>query len=106
MVTNKYRHLAVSLLESLNIADLFVTVTGGTCAGKAKPHPDPILLACERLQVASEASLMVGDSYDDEEAALAAGASYQEVTDGYSAQDTGRPDRLPPKRIASLLELL
>ena len=105
VVTNKYKYLASPLLSKLNLASMFTTVVGGTCAGKAKPHPEPVLLACSQLGVAPAQALMVGDSYYDEEAAFAAGASYRQVTYGY-ADHNKRPDGPEPATIDSLLELV
>ncbi len=41
--------------------------------GKFKPDPAPLYLACERLGVPSRVAWMVGDSYHDIEAGVAAG---------------------------------
>lgn len=74
VVTNTPRPLADDLLARAGVgADV---VIGGTDAPRAKPWPDPILLACERLGVAPERALMVGDTRYDAEAALAAGAAF------------------------------
>lgn len=106
VVTNKFRYLAVPLLEALGVAPLFTTVIGGTCAGKAKPHPEPILLACSRLSVAPEDAMMVGDSKYDQAAALAAHTAYSEVTYGYTTEPAHAVDRPTPIHIDSLLDLL
>lgn len=105
VVTNKYKHLATRLLSELNLAFMFTTVVGGTCAGKAKPHPEPVLLACSQLGVAPQQALMVGDSCYDEGAALAAGAAYYQVTYGYE-DHSKRSDGPGPATIDSLLELV
>lgn len=106
VVTNKFRYLAVPLLGALGVAPLFTTIIGGTCAGKAKPHPEPILLACNRLAVAPEDAMMVGDSKYDQAAALAAHTAYCEVTYGYTTTLSDDADRPTPTCIDSLLDLL
>lgn len=106
VVTNKYRHLAMPLLEALKLSDFFTTVIGGDCTDSPKPHPKPLLLACERLQVAPEQTIMVGDAYYDEAAAIEAQASYRQVTYGYTDASL-RPADLPPlKLIDSFTDLL
>ena len=51
-------------------------VVGGTDVERAKPAPDMVLLACERLGVAPGASWVVGDTAYDRDAARAAGARF------------------------------
>ena len=83
-VTNKPAAFTGPLLERTGLAPYFaVTVSGDTLADK-KPHPAPLLHACERLGVAVGEALMVGDSANDAEAARAAGMPVLLVTYGYS----------------------
>ena len=51
-------------------------LVGGTDVARAKPAPDMVLLACDRLGVAPGASWVVGDTAYDLEAARAAGARF------------------------------
>jgi phosphoglycolate phosphatase len=82
-VTNKPAAFTGPLLERMGIAGFFgATVSGDTLAEK-KPHPAPLLHACELLGVGGEA-LMIGDSANDAEAARAAGMPVLLVTYGYS----------------------
>ncbi len=103
VVTNKYRHLAVPLLEDLKLMPFFGVVVGGSCADKPKPWPHPILLACQSLGVDPEQAVMVGDSYNDQAAAEAAGSAYYQVTYGYGDGTTGLK---PPDTIDSISELV
>ena len=83
-VTNKPAAFTAPLLERMGIAGFFgATVSGDTLPDK-KPHPAPLLHACERLGVAVGEALMVGDSANDAEAARAAGMPVLLVTYGYS----------------------
>lgn len=47
---------------------------------KHKPDPTPVLVACERLGVKAEESIMVGDSIFDMQCAKSAGAEFAAVT--------------------------
>jgi HAD superfamily hydrolase (TIGR01509 family) len=51
-------------------------LVGGTDVENAKPAPDMVLLACERLGVAPAEAIVVGDTEYDRKAALAAGARF------------------------------
>jgi phosphoglycolate phosphatase/AHBA synthesis associated protein len=51
-------------------------VVGGTDVPHPKPAPDMVLLACERLGLATGEVLFVGDSRYDREAAAAAGVRF------------------------------
>jgi pyrophosphatase PpaX len=83
VVTSKRRvgiELAFTALPEL--ADLFdVSVATGDTE-RHKPHPDPILLALERLQAPPEDAAYVGDSPFDVQAAKAAGVFAVAVTWG------------------------
>lgn len=83
-VTNKPAAFTGPLLERMGIAGYFgATVSGDTLAEK-KPHPAPLIHACELLGVTVAESLMIGDSANDAEAARAAGMRVLLVTYGYS----------------------
>jgi HAD superfamily hydrolase (TIGR01549 family) len=55
---------------------LFATVVGYDDTTRHKPHAEPLLLACERLGVAPEATVYVGDAPTDMACARAAGAHF------------------------------
>jgi len=83
-VTNKPEAFTLPLLERVGIARYFqVTVSGDTLPEK-KPHPAPLLHACEKLAIPPSAAWMIGDSDNDAEAARAAGIPVLLVTYGYS----------------------
>lgn len=84
IVTNKQTAFTLPLLEQTGLADYFdAVVCGDTCAEK-KPHPMPLLHACELLGVAPELTLMVGDSINDAQAARAAGMAVVILPYGYN----------------------
>jgi putative hydrolase of the HAD superfamily len=63
-------------LERLGLAPFFSTIVTSAEAGAAKPDPRPFLVALERLGVAADRALHVGDSPADEEGAHAAGLRF------------------------------
>jgi phosphoglycolate phosphatase len=104
VVTNKARPLAVQLLHQLTLHQWIDAVVGGDCCEHRKPSPEPLLLACKKLQVASREALMVGDSTTDVLAARAADIPVVCVPYGYNE---GRDPRDLPcdAFIESLTEL-
>lgn len=83
LVTNKPERFLASLLAQAEIDTYFTCVLGGDTLAQGKPHPLPLLTACERLQVMPQSSLMIGDSRQDILAARAAGMTCVAVTYGY-----------------------
>ena len=73
VVTSKSREFAqrgLRLCALWEFMDVFVSMDDSS---RHKPHPEPLLLALERLQVAPEHAVYVGDSRHDMQAARAAG---------------------------------
>ena len=62
--------------------------------GKYKPDPDPLRLACERLNVSTRDAWMVGDGYHDIEAAVAAGMPAIWISHGRERNFTATPPRV------------
>ncbi len=84
VVTNKHRRFATALLDRLDLTkDVEVVVGGDTCE-RRKPDPQPLLFACESLNVPLSQALMVGDSINDVTAARAAGIPVICVPYGYN----------------------
>jgi phosphoglycolate phosphatase len=84
VVTNKPRLIAAALLVHLRLSQWIDLVVGGDTAEQRKPHPQPLLHACEALQVSVSEALMVGDSATDVLAARAAGLRIVCVPYGYN----------------------
>jgi phosphoglycolate phosphatase len=105
LVTNKQQRFAASLMDLLGLAPFIDVVVGGDRCERRKPDPQPLLYACDHLQVAAERALMVGDSINDVEAARGAGMPVVCVSYGYNeGQD---PRSLPcDALIDSLADLL
>ena len=105
VVTNKHAWLTEPLLESLDLHRRAACVVSGDATTHPKPHPAPLLLACERLSVAPDAAVYVGDSRSDIESGRAAGITTVSAGWGYldpddppqcwgADIDTGTPDEL------------
>ena len=105
VVTNKHAWLTEPLLEALDLHRRAACVVSGDSAAHAKPHPAPLLLACERLSIAPCTAVYVGDSRSDIESGRAAGVTTVSAGWGYldpddpperwgADVDTGTPDDL------------
>lgn len=84
VVTNKPLPFTAPLLQQVGLADYFHSVIGGECLPQRKPHPLPLLHVCEQVGARPTASLMVGDSRNDVDAAKAAGMVSAALTYGYN----------------------
>lgn len=104
VVTNKPAAFTGPLLTTLGLADFFLLQVSGDTTAEKKPHPLPILHACQWLGVAPARNLHVGDSDNDLLAARAAGCLAWAVPYGYTetgAVDTALADAL----VSSVLEV-
>ena len=75
VVTSKTASTARRGLRLFSMERFFNEVIGMEDTTRHKPHPDPIILALERLNMNSSECLMVGDSPHDIESARAAGVT-------------------------------
>lgn len=73
VVTNKLHRFTMPLLERMSLHERAACIVSGDTAARAKPHPDPLLEASRRIDVAPQRCLYVGDDERDVQAALAAG---------------------------------
>jgi len=87
VVTNKPAAFTAPLLEALGIDGFFGVTVSGDTLGVKKPDPAPLVHAADRLGVATEACLFVGDSAADQAAAAAAGMPLVRVPYGYPGDD-------------------
>lgn len=96
VATTKRGSVARELLRTLDAEQFFDAIEGS--AGTSMPHkpaPDLLLHVCEKLDVAPERSLMVGDTLRDIYAARRAGMRSAAVTFGMGGSDAiiaARPD--------------
>ncbi len=88
VVTNKAQAFTLPLLERVGLAHYFDVIVSGDTLVKKKPDAAPLLHACERIGVAPQRTIMVGDSANDAQAAKTAGMPVLLLPYGYSE---GRP---------------
>jgi N-acetyl-D-muramate 6-phosphate phosphatase len=81
IVTNKAMGLTERIVPVLGLQP--ACVVGGDSTAHLKPHPAPLLLAAERLQLAPADCVYVGDDLRDVQAARAAGMRAIAVDYGY-----------------------
>jgi phosphoglycolate phosphatase len=107
-LTNKPTAFARPLLADKGLAGFFDFVFGGDAFERKKPDPLPLLKTCEALGTPATATLMVGDSRNDAEAARAAGCPVVLVSYGYNHGEpaaSARPDAVVDS-LADILPLL
>lgn len=83
VVTNKFERLARGVLDGLGLASRSAVLVGGDTCERAKPFPDPLLHAAERLGLRPSLVLYVGDDERDVQAARAAGMPVLAAGYGY-----------------------
>jgi len=95
IVTNKPYEFIEPILEGLELDALFELLVGGDTLAVKKPNPEPLLYVCEKLDVTTDETLMIGDSKNDILAAHAASIQSIGVSYGYNyGEDIGiyKPD--------------
>lgn len=83
-VTNKASQFTLPLLQDLGVYDYFEVVICGDMVERKKPDPMPLLQAAEQLETEAKASMMLGDSMSDVNAARAAGFQIVCMSYGYN----------------------
>ena len=86
--TNKQEHLAIDLLQKINIYDFFEYVAGHNTFDYCKPDPRHLTSVIEILNGDLKKSLMIGDSETDANAAKSAGIPVILLEDGYTEKKT------------------
>lgn len=87
IVTNKPRHLAVNLLQKLQLSERCGVLVCPDDVTHTKPDPEPMYLACQKLGVSAKACIYVGDHHRDIEAGKAAGMTTVVAKFGYLSAD-------------------
>lgn len=88
VVTNKPAWLTEPLLDQLNLSSRTACVISGDTIPQRKPHPAPMLLACEQAGCEPEHCIYIGDAQRDVEAGKNAGMRTLVALFGYlSAED-------------------
>ncbi len=108
IITNKPYDFIAPILQSLQLNELFTLLLGADSLQEKKPHPQPLLYACEKLGFTPNEALMIGDSKNDILAAQAAEIESVGVTYGYNYDEdisTYKPDAII-NDFSKLLKLL
>lgn len=87
IVTNKPHRYTVPLMQALGYANRAACLISGDTCAHAKPHPEPLLKACELIGVAPQQCLYLGDDLRDMQAANAAGMRGIIANYGYVSAD-------------------
>ena len=91
VVTNKPAWLTEPLLDALDLTARAVTIVSGDTLEQRKPHPAPLLHACQQAGSKAEECIYVGDAERDIEAGNRAGMLSLVALFGYIA-DTDTPN--------------
>ena len=83
-VTNKPLAFALPLLKLKGLDGYFEVLYGGDSFAKKKPHPMPLLAACDFFGLQPAQVVAIGDSSNDAQAARAAGCPVLTVPYGYN----------------------
>ena len=87
IVTNKPHRFTVPLMQALGYADRAACLISGDTCAHAKPHPEPMLKACEIIGVSPAQCLYLGDDLRDMQAANASGMRGIIANYGYISGD-------------------
>lgn len=87
IVSNKPQEFTDLILEKLKLAPYFGVAFGPEATMNKKPHPEPLLVALERLRACPSEGVMIGDSPVDIEAARAAKMLVGVITHGYVSKE-------------------
>lgn len=87
IVTNKPAWLTDPLIEAMQLQQRAGAVVSGDTCQHRKPHPEPILHACDRLRQPAAQSWYIGDAGRDMEAGRAAGCVTVAALYGYLYPD-------------------
>lgn len=73
VITNTPKNCVRQILKKFNIETYFSHIISSDDVKKAKPNPEIVLKACERLHVSPENAVLIGDTESDVQAGKAAG---------------------------------
>lgn len=97
IVTSKHRRATLRGMELCGIVSHFDVIVTPEDVKDPKPHPEPVLVALERLGVAAEEAIFIGDSPHDIASGKAAGTRTAGVLWGpfpRAALESAGPDAL------------
>ncbi len=88
VVTNKPELYTLPVMRGLNLLERAATIICPDHVTERKPHPEPLLLACQQIGCATENVWYVGDHIRDIECGRRAGMTTIGALYGYIDQDT------------------
>ena len=106
IVTNKITFLTESLLEKLDLTKRCACVVSGDTLPQKKPHPAPLLHACQLAQSQPTHCIYVGDAARDIEAGQRAGMQTIAALYGYIAENDNPYEWNATATISKPLDLL
>jgi len=109
LVTSGTRSRVEADLARLGVGGFFDAVVCGGDTAHRKPHPEPLLVALERLGVGASEAAYLGDSPEDISMARAAGVFAVGIPGGFPNQDAlraARPDLLCSSLDAAIRDLI
>ena len=106
IVTNKVAFLTLPLVEALGLAERAACIVSGDSTAQRKPHPAPLLFACEQVGSHPSQCLYVGDAPRDIAAGQRAGMRTLVALFGYIPRGEVPLQWGADGLIASPLELL
>ncbi|MET9297499.1 HAD family hydrolase [Streptomyces sp. NPDC003077] len=87
VATSKVHAAAVKTVQITGIDDMFAAIAGHDSVARGKPHPDMALYVADRLGLAPEECVVVGDGLADIEMGLAAGMATIGVSYGVATAE-------------------
>lgn len=87
IVTNKPHRFTLPLMQALGMASRATCLISGDTCAHAKPHPEPMLKACELMNIAPAQCIYLGDDLRDMQAANAANMPGIIASYGYVGAD-------------------
>lgn len=87
VVSARDENSTLAFLEKFALTDYFQEIVTAVTARHTKPYPDPVLYAADKMEVAPETCLMIGDTTVDIRAGKSAGAQTVGVLCGFGEAD-------------------
>ncbi len=86
VISARDEHSTMAFLEQYDLVKYFDVIVTGLSAEHTKPYPDPVLLAAQKMNVAPQNCLMIGDTTVDIRAGRSAGAQTVGVLCGFGEE--------------------
>ena len=86
VISARDEHGTMAFLEQYDLVKYFDVIVTGLSAAHTKPYPDPVLLAAQKMNIAPQNCLMIGDTTVDIRAGRSAGAQTVGVLCGFGEE--------------------